>query len=143
MKGITPVVAIILLLMITISMVGFAFVWFNQMLSTVTSDVEDQVTSDVDKMNQKIDIINIAPDEVTVSIRNIGSVGIEDTQLAFFIGVGTTSGGAPVDCAFSSSPYNIGPGSVATCTLADNCGDVANEKLKVTAPGNIAIYSCS
>lgn len=36
MKGITPVIAVILLIMITISMVGFLFVWFSNYLSSLS-----------------------------------------------------------------------------------------------------------
>jgi flagellin-like protein len=137
MKGITPVVAIILLLMITISMVGFAFVWFSRMIETVSGGVENETEQMWQTMGKKIDVINLAPDMRTVSIRNIGTVGIPENQLSFFID------NAPAGCTFSPAGLTIAPGAVEECTLDTDCGDIAGERLKVTAPGNTAIYACS
>src|SRR3989338_8298270 len=41
-KGITPVIAIILLLLITISMVGFAYVFFSRTVSSSGQQIENQ-----------------------------------------------------------------------------------------------------
>ena len=59
MKGITPVVAIILLLLITISMVGFAFVWFTRIGELTTQQTQTQLQSQLDAAAQKVRIDSI------------------------------------------------------------------------------------
>ena len=134
MKGITPVVAIILLLMITISMVGFAFIWFSRMFESVSGGVENQTLTELETMRKKIDIENVdtsgSPNVVT--IRNIGSANIPSNQLSFYID------NVFATCTFAAT--TIAVGTVEVCDLSAACG--AGAKLKVSAPGNTAIYTC-
>ena len=76
MKGITPVIAIILLMLITISMVGFAFVWFNRVTSEIGGEITTQTQATVAQAQTKVTIDNIDVANDMVYIRNSGSIGI-------------------------------------------------------------------
>ena len=78
MKGITPIIAIILLLMITIALAGFAFVFF-------TSSVESAAQGGEQQLQQQIDIIgeNFAVEAIDnnkVLIRNKGATELKNMK---------------------------------------------------------------
>ncbi|MFH1420805.1 MAG: hypothetical protein ABIG30_02450 [Candidatus Aenigmatarchaeota archaeon] len=52
MKAITPVISVILLLLITIAIIGIAFGWFIGIFGTTTTDVGDDITHTVDRMQK-------------------------------------------------------------------------------------------
>ncbi|MFH0949105.1 MAG: hypothetical protein V1802_01310 [Candidatus Aenigmatarchaeota archaeon] len=80
MKGITAVVSIILLLLITISMVGFAFLYFNRILTTTTTTGEEQMNQQNRMINTKgmIDVIDTANGKIYV--RNTGTETIKSGE---------------------------------------------------------------
>src|SRR3989338_872445 len=59
MKGITPVIAIILLLLITVAMVGFAMVWFQKFVAMTGSQTEENLQTQLDQQSKTIHIANI------------------------------------------------------------------------------------
>ena len=76
MKGIDAAVATILLLMITISLVGFAFVWFNRLSKSAAKNIENQTMSQLNEQAMKITLISASSSSGKVIISNIGSVPI-------------------------------------------------------------------
>ena len=112
MKGITPVIAIILLIMITISMVSFMFVWFTDFLSKLTGQTEKQLTEQQRRMQMKISFIGAdkgAGGNIFVSLRNTGTVDIRAGELVIFVRNSTSMIGDPY--TYSSS---IAPGGTVT-----------------------------
>jgi len=111
MKGITPVIAIILLLMITISLVGFAFVWFTRMTESMTNQTSESLNQQMLVQRTKVTIDNY--DEVSgrLVIRNAGSVNLELGKVSVY--VNTT--GLISDCSWSPSG-SIAPGATTICT---------------------------
>ncbi len=81
MKGITPIVATILLLLITISMVGFAFVFFQRTTQTAAQSGEEQLNQQISQMGGifRIDTWN----ENHTYIRNTGD-DINRDSLVFY-----------------------------------------------------------
>ena len=132
MKGITPVIAIILLLLITISMVGFAFVWFQRVAQTATENTDTQLQAQLTQQSQKIRIESAAG--TSVSLRNTGSQSIPVGSVAIFVnGTVRTSGSCPSGA--------IAPGSVFSCTsTAGLCS--GSSTVRVTAPGNADQITC-
>jgi flagellin-like protein len=134
-KGITPVIAVILLLLITISMVGFAFVWFQRVAITTTSAVENQTRNILEKQQQVIKIDNIDSSSGTdtkVYIRATGTQSIPNSGLQVYVN------GARQTCAWDLPTLN--PGSIIKCTFAPVCTSGAT--LRVTAPGNLDETRC-
>ncbi|MBS3050856.1 MAG: hypothetical protein J4400_01785 [Candidatus Aenigmarchaeota archaeon] len=126
MKGITPVIAIILLLLITISMVGFAFVWFQRVAQTATDSTDTQLQQQLSQQAQKIRIESAAG--TAVNLRNTGSQSIPASAVAIFVnGTATTSGNCP------SVPQAAGSVFACSSTAAVCSG---SSTIRVTAPGN-------
>ena len=132
MKGITPVIAIILLLLITISMVGFAFVWFQRVAQTATTASDTQLQAQLNQQAQTARIESAAG--TTVSLRVTGSQSIPIGTMAIFVnGTATTSGSCPSVAAAA--------GSVFSCTsTAQVCS--GSSIVKATAPGNSDQITC-
>jgi len=129
MKGITPVIAVILLLLITISMVGFAFVWFSRVAQTATEQTEKQLQTDLDRQGKKVAIDNIGSGSVT--LRNIGTSNIAAGDLKLYV-----NNTAQAAC----DAVSIAAGGTSTCNLNPPCGDGGT--MKVTSPGNQDQITC-
>ena len=139
MKGITPVIAIILLLLITISMVGFAFVWFQRVASTATAATDTQLQNQLNKQGQTISIEGAycssggcATKEVY--FRNSGTVALSSGSIAAFVNNSAAVSG-------SCPSTTVAAGATFTCTLsvAPCSGSTA---VKATAPGNTDQITC-
>ena|SRR3989344_6328943 len=121
MKGITPVIAIILLLMITIAMVGFAFVWFTSVATQLGNATERMSVEQTNQMQTKAKIENIDKASNTTNIRNSGFVALDLAKTIVYV-----NDSIQVNCGagFSGS---IQPGSVAACTNVNigGCRNIA------------------
>jgi len=134
MKGITPVIAIILLLLITVAMVGFAMVWFQRFVATAGQQTQENLQAQLDQQSKLVSIENIdnSGAESIVSVKNKGTKNLLVSELAFFVdssrvsAEGCSDAGTPVDI--------IVPGATVECALNTFCG--TDSRLKVTAPGN-------
>jgi flagellin-like protein len=135
LKGITPVIAIILLLLITISMVGFAFIWFQRVQSTMTNSTESELQQQLNKQGQKLTIDNVAATSVTFRSSGTASVGMGSVGI-YVDNVAVTLSGT--GCTGADS---LAPAAIRTCTISASCD--AGSSLKVTSPGGyIDIANC-
>ncbi len=146
MKGITPIIAIILLLLITISMVGFAFVWFTRIAESASAAGSSQLNLKVGQMAQKIRLDNV--NDNLVPIRNIGSQAIQSVSLSFY--VNSTMRGCDGTTGGSIDAFILSPGEVRSCYLCEqlsgSCtGTIcdSNGRLKITAPAGSDELICS
>jgi flagellin-like protein len=133
MKGITPVIAVILLLLITISMVGFAFVWFTRLSQTAQEGVSGELNQTTGQLAKRIRIDNAAG--TSLSLRNIGTQAVQASEIGYFIN------GAAATCAPVGGWTSINVNSVASCTLSAPCN--APSRLRVTAPAGPDEATCS
>ena len=132
MKGITPVIAIILLLLITISMVGFAFIWFQRVAQTATSSSDAALQTQLNQQSQTARIDSAAGTSIT--IRNTGSQSIPTGAVAIFVnGTATTSGNCPT-LVLASGASNTCASTVQVCS--------GLSIVKITAPGNSDQITC-
>ncbi len=134
MKGITPVVAVILLLLITISMVGFSFVWFSRISEIATNQTQSQMQAQLDQQAQKVRIDSATT--TTASIRNVGSRSIALAQIAVFIDGGSRT------CTWSPATDPLAVGSTATCTWSGAVCASGSSTIKASAPGNSDSVKC-
>jgi flagellin-like protein len=130
-KGITPVVAIILLLLITIAVIGFAFGFFQSMLEAAGGAASTQLNSTTNQLAKSIDVVAVSGTSVT--IRNTGSANIVPGE------IGVVVANAVRACTFTAT--EIAPGTVATCTLASAC--TAGQTVVVSAPANSDEAQCA
>ena len=78
MKGITPIIAIIMLLMITIALVGFAYVFFSGTMESATNATSAQLEQQMNIMGENFVIE--AVDKNTVIIRNTGIADLKNIK---------------------------------------------------------------
>jgi flagellin-like protein len=135
MKGITPVIAVILLLLITVAMVGFAFIWFSRVTTMTTSATQANIENTMTMQAKRVAIENIQKSNTAITVRNIGSQNIGAADLAIYVS------GAITPCAGGWVPASITPGQTSTCTLGVSC-DPSGKTVKVTAPGNFDESQC-
>ncbi len=128
MKGVDAAVATILLLMITVSLIGFAFVWFNRLVRNSAQLVENQTISEQQRAGMKIKIVTVHGD--TVTVQNIGTVVIPANSVT-----------AVVNNEFRGQlGESLAPNEVKSFTLSSSCG--SGDLLKVSAPGNDDFMTC-
>ena len=135
MKGITPVIAVILLLLITVSLVAFAFTWFTRIATTAATGIENQTGKLLATKSVRIENAKVSGTTTNIDLRNTGDVIINSGELAFYIEDGRVVGS--LGC-----PASIAPGSVVTCSPpAVQCN--ATQRLRVSVPGGGDINICS
>src|SRR3989344_7559884 len=114
MKGITPVIAIILLLLITISMVGFAFVWFQRVAQTATDSADNALDTQLSQQNQKVRIDSTSG--TTIYLRSTGSQSLPASSVALYVnGTLVTSGNCPSASQASCATFSCAS-SVQLCS---------------------------
>jgi flagellin-like protein len=130
-KGITPVISVVLLLMITIALIAFAFVWFVKIWGVASTTTETNVGNTATQMSKAIRIDNVYVGNITttITVSNVGSEDILSTELSTFVD------GQPVNCTFSSG---IVRGTSASCVASVACTTM----VKVVSPSNPATEQC-
>ena len=143
MKGITPVIAIILLLLITISMVGFAFMWFTRMAETASQTGTLQLNQTIGQMTQRVRIDNINGN--TLTIRNIGTQAISSSSLAFYVDNAQKGCDGILDSPTNDvDAFMLAAGEIKACYLCDELSGATctafsclkDKRLKVSSPGS-------
>ncbi len=134
MKGITPIIAIILLLLITVSMAGFAFVFLQRTLEQTAESTETGLTGQLNKQEQKFAIDGVNADGGIIYVRHTGSVNSSTDDVSVYINDVLQScnwGGGKPAWAPNSPPKGC---NVTTFTCPAT--------IKITAPGNTDSTSC-
>ena len=129
MKGITPVIAIVLLLMITITLVGFAFIWFQSTFQQITATVTRQIDQQTTAIGKMVRIDSITID--SIAIRNVGSQNIAANEIAVFV---------DDEKQTYILPNDIIVGKVVSYTLNTPC--TSSKTVKVTSPGGSDKTTC-
>ena len=106
-KGISSVIAVILLLLVTISMVGFSFVFFSRTVGTATGSGEEQLSQQIQQIGTNFRLEGV--DKNQVLIRNTGASSL--AGLAFYVNNIWIN---------YSGPASLAAGSVGTYFLDDS-----------------------
>ncbi len=130
MKGISPVIATILLLLITVAIVGIAFNFFTQTTSTTTQQVQDTTEQQLNQFGKQISLEAITNDSVT--LRGTGSSSIPGNEIQVYVD------GAVRTC--SPAMGTIAPQQVQTCTFSPEC--TTGQEIKATSPANSVTETC-
>lgn len=129
-KGITPVIAIILLLLITIAVVGFASGFFQTIVQTSGTQATDAAQQTGDRLSKAVAFVAASAD--TVTVKNVGTATMTAaTDLTVLI--------AGVRNACTWSAASVATGTTSTCTLTATAGnDCAPSAAVITvvSPGN-------
>ena len=133
MKGVSSIIAMVLLLMITISLTGLAYITFTSFFNTVKDSTEKSMTNTMSNMlaQMKIESISKNGGDTVVYIRNIGKVDITGFS-AYVNGImATTRANMPTG-------NKIVPGSVDNVTITSAVASGATIKI-TTGQGTVAI----
>jgi len=132
-KGITPVIAIILLLLITIAIIGFAFVYLNRIASQTGASVEEDLNTQLGNQAQRISIVNIDSGSYIITLRNTGTASVARSVISVF------NNNAAVSCSWTGNDP-IGIGEIATCDGGASC--TSGNTIRVVAPGGEDTLQC-
>ena len=139
-KGITPIITVILLLLIAVVMVGFAFGFFQQIFTTSSQEATTTLNTTVSIYGKQIRVDNIngtTADVRTVTIRAIASKTIAPGDVKLY-----NATGSDVTSALTTCPNaTVAPGATGTCLVIAN-GCLSQSTLRVSAPGNADTRTC-
>ncbi|MBS3054040.1 MAG: hypothetical protein J4431_00700 [Candidatus Aenigmarchaeota archaeon] len=118
-KGVTEVIAIILLLLITVAVIGFATGFFQSIVTTGGQQAQDASKATGDRVH-------------SITIKNAGTQDIDTAKLSFLVD------GSSVTCipALSGSKS---PGQTITC---EGITCASGDAITVSAPGNTVTGVC-
>jgi len=163
-KGITPVIAIVLLLLVTVGAVGVVYSQFQSIVDQGSTEAEF-----LDQVNTKITVAQrnetTSPETVDITLENTGDSEYNLSDIArlefsvpgeqtlrgeSFDGIGGLSYDPDVSTCFSASDtQNLGPGEIATCNTGVQMPSATNQfTIQLTKVGAdqtsvIDTYVCS
>lgn len=130
MKGISAVIAVILLLLITIAVVGAASGFFGRITSIAGQSAENQTSEQITRLSKQVTIDS--SNSTSASIRNSGTSTLSAGEIALYVN------GAPRTCSPALS--SLSPGAVQTCNFSPPC--TQGQRIRVTTPGGSAEVNC-
>ncbi len=122
-KGITPVVSVILLLLITISIVGFSLIFFQRTAQGAGEEAQTQLQQQLASASESFEIVNI--DKNKVYVKNTGTANLQN--LKFYVDGSAVQNATPISIA----PNRVGEIILNNSQLAQVPGD----RLRVTSVG--------
>ncbi|MBR9678701.1 MAG: hypothetical protein GON13_00350 [Nanoarchaeota archaeon] len=147
-KGVTPIISIVLLLMITVAVAGTVSFWLGSVQEGAQSEIEDSTDIITSQTQQGISIqfvtCDATNDLVTVVIRNSGTRPIESGDVALTISDedGITNLGYATDATPWATRLNVDESETITDIIVNGGNDVevdliadTNYQLSITVPG--------
>ena len=136
MKGISAIISIILLVMISISLAGLAWVWFFNItnnLTTIATNATKEATNTMG-MQARIEVAQFySANWVNATIRNIGTVNIDVAKLGIFVdGVLST--------IYSPNTGMLAPGSTITINITNATQACTGKVLKISFENGFEDY---
>lgn len=128
MKGISAIVVMILILLISVSLVGLGYIFFTEILATVTTTGEESISQTVVSMLSRMTIESVtAGNPGNIYVRNTGKVNL--TDFAVYID--------DVRDVSATAPGILMPGDVGTITTT---GALASTQVvKVTTAQGLSV----
>ena len=137
MKGITPIITVILLLLIAVVMVGFAFGFFSNIFTTTSTETSNALNTTVSIYGKQVRVDNIGTQALrVVTVRAVGSRALIAGDLTVY-----NASGSVVSTAGQCPLVLTNPGDTGSCTLISN-GCASGSTIRVVAPGNEQTALC-
>jgi flagellin-like protein len=124
-KGISAVIATILMLVITIAMAGMAYMYITGVFVGKTAQTIDLIYATCDGKN------------VTVILKNTGTTSVDVSDLRFFVVDGTT---VTQDNDAGCDVTTLDPGSTTICNEFDKNGaevGSGTKSIRIVGPSNV------
>ncbi len=139
MKGITPVIATILLVLIVVALGGVFAAWTSRVASTTTEAGTKQVETVTGQLGKSISIDSvICTANGIIYVRNSGSDPVNCSDMSLYIdgALRTKVCDLPAVGLVSNNVTSLRPTATTYFDLA------SKNKTKVTVSGNSATYNC-
>ena len=133
MKGMSAIITVVLLVIITVALVGVVATNFQSLTQSSAQQAQQQVEASSERLTQTVRIESASSDKVVV--RSTGTTAIQTSKLAVFIDSVLTT------CAWDLT--SIGQDQLATCTYDVSTTCSSGTEIKVTAPGNTHSTKCA
>ena len=128
MKGISAVIATILMLMITIAMAGVAYMYISGIFTAKTGTLVEIDTT----------ATSCTGTTITVYVRNTGTIAFNKNLIS--LSGTSSSGGTLTGGTCTAGTLNAGAGSVA-CGVSLTAATLGNNRIVVSGPSNTATGS--
>ena len=120
MKGVSAVIVMILILLISVALTGLGYLFFTEVLTSVTTAGEESISQSVTSMLSQMRIESVSAASNNIYIRNTGKVNL--TDFTVYINDGLVVPSTPLP--------SLAPGSVGTIGMPSLSG---GDIVKVTA----------
>lgn len=128
-RGITPIIAVILLLLMTVAAAGAAYLWLTKIQGMMTESITGNIIGSQRAQGTKfcIDEPSNSTDRIVFTLRNCGSYDVTPAEFAataYYIDTVKTACTPDVTTAFNSYDIRVitcPPGSYGTCTPEKGC----------------------
>lgn len=147
-KGITAVVAIVLLLMMTVAAAGLAYMWISSMQTDTQQKTTQQLNAQQQQMQGAFNVESVwggpAPGNMVFSVRNTGTTAINfgAPGLKFYVNGVLTATPATLSGVGILEPGRASTAAITTTTVFPTAGGAATLKI-VSAEGVTAEYRCA
>lgn len=141
-KSITPIVAMIMLLLMTVTAAGATYFWMTNVQTRIQEDVQSSILSGIVGEMTSFTIVSSSCDESTdqiiVVLLNIGSQDIDAGSMIVSL---TSSAGISLDSVIDNTftGINAGIAESFTINMVYNIADGTNYGVKVTVPGGTSM----
>ncbi len=140
-KGISPLIAAVLLIAFTVAIATLVMGWFSQVTRTTTTTVSNKTTEAVSCSNAQVTIedvymrLNATESDARVIVKNTGFSSITITSLQVYNTTGhnfSTGFGTGTLAAGAVAAYNITRASIPSCAtfskaiVTSSCGGIAD-----------------
>ncbi|MDT7891014.1 MAG: archaellin/type IV pilin N-terminal domain-containing protein [Candidatus Nanopusillus sp.] len=122
MKGISPIIATILLIVMTVAIAGLMYAWLSGMFSTLTTTTSQQVSQVTQTVSFSVSQLYVSGSNIYAILYNRGNVPINTANLTIvaqeYWATNSTYTLTTYNCSASSAI--IAPGQQSTLTLSCN-----------------------
>ncbi len=134
-KGITPVIAMILLILIVVALGGVFAAWTTRTWETLGEAGEEQIETVTEQLQKSITIDSLDCANGNVYVRNMGNDPIALTELSVYLD-------NALDTISTCTTCPIQPGTVATLDMTAAGPWASGIVVRVTVSGNSATDKC-
>ncbi len=126
-KCVTPIIAIVLLSLMTVGAVGVAFFWMSNVQSSVSEQAGSAVGSSPGSDCSRLNIVSVRGDSVAVS--NVGCDTVENVSVV-------------VDGVLTEYEVSLGPGEATTISFTESMTVDSEHCVSVVLPSGVRSTEC-
>ena len=127
-KGITPVISVVLLIMLTVAITGGAYYWMTNVQSSLQENVGASIQGSAELATASFSIVSVSCDSTTEEIKIIGlNTGTQTLDASkAIITISSIEGSVLGTLVDLNGGASISPGGSFTVTTSDETWDLAS-----------------